>query len=113
MAEAKKARAAGSYNVQGQKVKVLYTKDKHKLWSDLFYITESQIAALKGKVDSGDELDNKDFQKLDSCYTGMKRLLEIEAVLKSDAISSMSNDDLLKISRKIIRERPKTDDSGS
>jgi predicted oxidoreductase (fatty acid repression mutant protein) len=112
MSEATK-RTAGAYNVQGQKVKVLYTKDKHKLWADLFYITESQISALKDKVDSGNELDNKDFQKLDSCYSGMKKLLEIEAVLKSDAIASMSNDDLLKISRKIIRERPKLDDSGS
>jgi hypothetical protein len=113
MTATKKNRTPGAYSVQGQKVSVLYTKDKHKLWSDLFSITESQISSLKTKVDSGGELDPKDLQKLDSCYSGMKKLLEIEAVLKSDAISSMSNDDLLKISRKIIRERPKTDDSES
>jgi hypothetical protein len=48
-------------------------------------------------------------QKLDSCYSGMKKLLEIEAQLKSDAISSMTNEDLMKIARKVLREKPKND----
>jgi hypothetical protein len=100
----KKTRSAGSYSVQGRKVKILQTQDKHKLWNDLFYITESQITSLKDKIDSGDELDNKDMSKLDSCYNGMKRLLEIETALKSDAIASMTTDDLKRIAKKAIRE---------
>jgi len=100
----KKTRASGSYSVQGRKVKILQTQDKHKLWNDLFYITESQITSLKVKIDSGAELDNKDMSKLDSCYNGMKKLLEIETALKSDAIASMTTEDLKRVAKKAIRE---------
>ena len=105
----RKKRSAGSYSVQGKKVKVVQSKDKHKLWDDLFSITESQISGLKQKIDEGGELDHREMQKLDSCYSGMKKLLEIEAQLKSDAISSMTNEDLMKIARKVLREKPKND----
>jgi len=105
----RKKRSAGSYSVQGKKVNVVQSKDKHKLWDDLFSITESQISGLKQKIDEGGELDHREMQKLDSCYSGMKKLLEIEAQLKSDAISSMTNEDLMKIARKVLREKPKND----
>ena len=100
----KKARSAGSYGLNGQKVKVLQTQDKHRLWADLFSITESQIKALKEKIEEGKDLDSKDMSKLDSCYGGMKKLLEIEAILKSDAISSLSTEELKRIAKKAIRE---------
>jgi hypothetical protein len=100
----KKARSTGSYGIGGSKVKVVQTKDKHKLWDDLFSITESQISGLKTKVQDGEELDPKDMSKLDSCYNGLKKLLEIEATLKSDAIASMSTDELKRVAKKAIRE---------
>ena len=100
----KKPRSTGSYGVGGQKVKVLQTQDKHKLWADLFSITESQIKGLKEKIEGGQELNPKDMNKLDSCYGGMKKLLEIEAILKSDAISSLSTEELKRIAKKAIRE---------
>ena len=102
-------RSAGAYSVQGKKVRVVQSKDKHKLWDDLFSITESQISGLKQKIDMGGELDHREMQKLASCYAGMMKLLEIEAQLKSDAISSMTNEDLMKIARKVLREKPKND----
>ena len=105
----RKKRSAGAYSVQGKKVNVVQSKDKHKLWDDLFSITKSQISGLKQKIDSGGELDHREMQNLDSCYSGMKKLLEIEAQLKSDAISSMTNEDLMKIARKVLREKPKND----
>jgi len=46
----RKKRSAGSYSVQGKKVNVVQSKDKHKLWDDLFSITESQISGLKQKL---------------------------------------------------------------
>tara|TARA_R110002012_G_scaffold202391_1_gene371439 strand:- start:21774 stop:22214 length:441 start_codon:yes stop_codon:yes gene_type:complete len=100
----KKARSSGSYGISGSKVTVLQTADKHKLWADLFSITESQIGSLKEKIEAGEELDPKDMSKLDSCYNGMKKLLEIESVLKSDAIASMSTDELRRMAKKAIRE---------
>lgn len=100
----KKARASGSYSIQGQKVKILQTQDKHQLWADLFYITETQITALKDKINDGDELDQKDMNKLDSCYGGMKKLLEIESILKSDVIASMTTEDLKRAAKKSLRE---------
>jgi hypothetical protein len=100
----KKSRTAGAYSVQGRKVRVLQTQDKHKLWGDLFSITESQIRSLKDKIDSGEDLDPKDMNKLDSCYNGMKKLLEIELALKSDAIASMTTDDLKRVCKKALRE---------
>lgn len=110
MAEGKKSRSMGAYSVSGSTVKVVQTGDPHCLWGDLFFITESQIAVLKGKILSGRELDSKDMQKLDSCYGGMKKLLEIEAILKSDKVAAMSDDDLVKVARKAIRERKATPD---
>ena len=100
----KKARSAGAYGVDGKKVRVVQSKDKHALWDDLFSITESQIKALKLKIEDGDDLDHKDMSKLDSCYGGMKKLLEIEVVLKSDAISSLSTEELKRLAKKAIRE---------
>jgi len=100
----KKARSTGTYGIGGQKVEIVQTQDKHKLWAELFSITESQITGLKTKVESGEELDPKDMSKLDSCYNGLKKLLEIEATLKSDAIASMSTDELKRVAKKAIRE---------
>tara|TARA_R100000656_G_scaffold9416_1_gene10264 strand:- start:6790 stop:7224 length:435 start_codon:yes stop_codon:yes gene_type:complete len=105
----KKARSAGSYGIDGKKVRVVQSKDKHALWDDLFSITESQIKALKTKVEDGEDLDTKDMSKLDSCYGGMKKLLEIEVVLKSDAISSLSTDELKRLAKKAIREAKEND----
>ena len=105
----KKARPAGSYGVSGKKVRIVQSKDKHALWDDLFSITESQIKALKVKVDDGEELDVKDMSKLDSCYGGMKKLLEIEVVLKTDAISSLSTEELKRLAKKAIREAKDND----
>ena len=100
----KKARSTGTYGISGSKVQILQTQDKHKLWADLFSITERQIGSLKEKIESGLELDSKDMSKLDSCYNGMKKLLEIETVLKSDAIASMSTEELKRMAKKAIRE---------
>ena len=105
----KKARSAGTYGISGKKVRVVQSQDKHALWEDLFSITESQIRALKVKVDDGEELDVKDMSKLDSCYGGMKKLLEIEVVLKSDAISSLSTEELKRLAKKAIREAKDND----
>ena len=88
---------------------MVQSQDKHALWEDLFSITESQIRALKVKVDDGEELDVKDMSKLDSCYGGMKKLLEIEVVLKSDAISSLSTEELKRLAKKAIREAKDND----
>tara|TARA_R110000744_G_scaffold236549_1_gene354099 strand:+ start:74 stop:547 length:474 start_codon:yes stop_codon:yes gene_type:complete len=101
---AKKARPEGSYGIAGHKVEIVQTSDKHKLWADLFTITESQIEGLKEKVADGIELDSKDMSKLDSCYGGMKKLLEIESILKSDIIASLSTDELRSMAEKAIRE---------
>jgi len=106
----KRVRSAGAYNVGGKKVKVVQSRDKHKLWDDLFHITESQITKLKEKITLEGELDNKDMQKLDSCFNGMKKLLEIEAQLKSDQIAKMTDEELIKLARKAIRERKPTND---
>ena len=100
----KKARSSGTYGVSGGKGEVLQTSDKHKLWADLFSITESQIGSLKDKVTDGLELSKDDMSKLDSCYSGRKKLLEIEAILKSDVIASMSTDELRRMAKKAIRE---------
>ena len=100
----KKARSTGSYSVSGKKVTILQTQDKHKLWADLFSITESQIRQLKEKTEIGGELDPKEMSKLDSCFNGMKKLIEIEAQLKSDAIAAMSTEELIAVAKKSIRE---------
>ena len=44
-------------------------------------------------------------QKLDSCFHGMKKLLEIEAQLRSDKITRMTDEELIKLAKKAIRER--------
>ena len=44
-------------------------------------------------------------RKLDGCFNGMKRLLEIENQLKSDFIASMTDEELVKLAKKAIRER--------
>ena len=110
MTAKKKTRATGSYSVMGQKPHIVQSRDKHKLWDDLFHITESQISLLKDKVDNNGELDNKDMQKLDSCFGGLKRLLEIESQLKYDAIAKMSNEELEKLVKKALRERKASND---
>jgi len=95
----------GSYSHDGKKVTILRTQDKHKLWADLFDITQSQIELLKQSSANGGELDPKEMSKLDSCFNGIKRLIEIEGQLKSDAIASMSTEDLFRFAKKAIRER--------
>lgn len=106
----KRTRSPGAYSVAGKKVKVVQSRDKHKLWDDLFHITESQITRLKEKIVEERDLDPKDMQKLDSCFNGMKKLLEIEAQLKSDQIAKMTDEELIKLARKVIRERKQTND---
>ena len=59
MPDAKRKRAQGSYSIHGKKPRIVQTKDKHKLWDDLFSITESQISILKERVDLNQELDDK------------------------------------------------------
>ena len=59
----------------------------------------------KEKIDDAGELEYKDMQKLDSCFHGMKKLLEIEAQLRSDKITRMTDDELIKLAKKAIRER--------
>lgn len=101
----KRKRTTGAYSIGGSKIKITQSRDKHKLWDDLFHITESQIARLKEKIDTAGELDYKDMQKLDSCFHGMKKLLEIEVQLKSDTITRMTDEELIKLAKKAIRER--------
>lgn len=114
MAESTKSkRTTGAYSVNGAKPNIIQSKDKHKLLDDLFYITERQIADLKLKVDKGQEFDHKDMQKLDSCLGGMKKLIDLEVSLKSDHIAKMTNEDLVKLARKAIRERRAPDDQAS
>ncbi len=100
----KPPRKTGSYGVNGQKVEILQTHDKHKLWADLFSITQGQIQILKEKSMDGGELDPKEMSKLDSCFNGIKRLIEIESQLKSDAIASMTTEDLVNLAKKAVRE---------
>ena len=109
----KRTRASGAYSVNGAKPNIIQSRDKHKLLDDLFYITERQIADLKLKADKGSEFDHKDMQKLDSCLGGMKKLIELEVALKSDHIAKMTNEDLVKLARKAIRERRVPDDQAS
>tara|TARA_R110000824_G_scaffold103503_12_gene245949 strand:- start:1171 stop:1530 length:360 start_codon:yes stop_codon:yes gene_type:complete len=109
----KTSRATGAYSVNGSKPNIVQSRDKHKLLDDLFYITERQIADLKSKADLGSEFDHKDMQKLDSCLGGMKKLIELESALKSDHIAKMTNEDLVKLARKAIRERKVPDDQAS
>ena len=111
MEEAKKSkRSTGAYSINGSKPNIVQSKDKHKLLDDLFSITEKQIADLKLKTERGEEFDHKDMQKLDSCLGGMKKLIDLENALKSDHIAKMTNEDLVKLARKAIRERKAIDD---
>lgn len=111
--EVKRRGPRGSYGLNGKRVKLTKLRDKHKLWDDLFDITQSQVEALKTIIESGGTLDNKDMSKLDSCYGGMKKLLEIEAQLKSDAIASMTDKELLDLANKAIREQRKAQKSAA
>ena len=108
--EIKRKRPTGAYSVGGSKVKIVQSRNKNKLWDDLFHITESQIGRLKEKIDTGDELDHKDMQKLDSCFNGMKKLLEIEVQLKSDKIAKMTDEELMRLAKKAMRERKQKND---
>tara|TARA_R110000744_G_scaffold19487_3_gene51444 strand:+ start:1001 stop:1336 length:336 start_codon:yes stop_codon:yes gene_type:complete len=109
-AQKKRTRSSGAYNVGGKKVKIVQSRDKHKLWDDLFHITESQITKLKEKVLDDEELDSKDMQKLDGCFNGMKKLLEIETQLRSDQISKLTDEELIRLAQKTIRERKQKND---
>ena len=95
----------GTYAVRGKKVKIVQSKDKHRLWSDLYEITESQISLLKEKADNNEELDSKEMSKLDSCFNGLKKLLEIETQLKSTELAQLSNQELERLVAKAVRER--------
>ena len=95
----------GTYAGRGKKVKIVQSKDKHRLWSDLYEITESQISLLKEKADNNEELDSKEMSKLDSCFNGLKKLLEIETQLKSTELAQLSNQELERLVAKAVRER--------
>ena len=76
-----------------------------QLWDDLYLITHTQIQQLKEKVLASEELDRVDSQKLDSCYVGLKKLLEIEKELRSDKVQRFTDDELFKKAKAAIRQR--------
>ena len=43
--------------------------------------------------------------KLDSCFNGLKKLLEIETQLKSTELAQLSNQELERLVAKAVRER--------
>jgi len=95
-------------SIGGKMVDVIPLRDPKELWSDLYTITQSQVQDLKDKVTGGQELDKTDFQKLDSCYRGLERLLVIEKDLKSDVLTKLTNDELSKLVKKTQREERET-----
>ena len=88
-------------------VTVYQTADNHKLLHDLYIITRSQIEDLRTKVEASTELSAKDMKQLDLCYDGLKKLIGIEKELKTDALASMTDDELRSLARKAIREAAK------
>ena len=85
-------------------VTVYQNADNHKLLHDLYMITRKQIEGLRGKVEDDEDLTAKDLKTLDLCYDGLKKLIGIEKELKTDALASMTDDELRALARKTIRE---------
>ncbi len=85
-------------------ITVYQNVDNHKLLDDLYMITRKQIEGLRGKVDNEDVLTQKDLRTLDLCYDGLKKLIGIEKELKTDALASMTDDELRGLCRKTLRE---------
>jgi hypothetical protein len=89
------------------KITVYHTTDKHRLLSDLYKITRTQITKLLEKVEEGLELSSTDLKTLDLSYDGLKKLINIEKELKSDKIGSMTDDQLEALVMKARRDRKK------
>jgi|TARA_Y100000296_G_scaffold56382_1_gene64696 hypothetical protein len=89
---------------KGHTVTIYQNADNHKLLHDLYMITRSQIEGLRVKIDNSDELTAKDMKTLDLCYDGLKKLIGIEKELKTDALASMTDDELKALARKTLRE---------
>tara|TARA_Y100000310_G_scaffold253858_1_gene260840 strand:+ start:205 stop:507 length:303 start_codon:yes stop_codon:yes gene_type:complete len=85
-------------------VTVYQNADNHKLLYDLYMITRKQIEGLRRKVEDEDDLTAKDLKTLDLCYDGLKKLISIEKELKTDALASMTDDELKALARKTLRE---------
>ena len=85
-------------------VTIYQTADSHKLLHDLYIITRYQVETLRQRVEKGDELDSKDLKALDSAYAGLSKLIAIQKDLKSDKLSSMTDDELQYLVRKTQKE---------
>ncbi len=85
-------------------ITVYQNADNHKLLHDLYMITRKQIEGLRDKVEAEADLTQKDLKTLDLCYDGLKKLIGIEKELKTDAIASMTDDELRAVVRKTLRE---------
>ena len=92
-------------------VTVYQNADNHKLLHDLYMITRKQIEGLRTKVDKDAELTAKDVKTLDTCYDGLKKLIGIEKELKTDALASMTDDELKALARKTLREAKEKKDA--
>jgi len=85
-------------------ITVYQNADNHKLLHDLYMITRKQIEGLRTKIDNEDDLSQQDLKTLDLCYDGLKKLIGIEKELKTDALGSMTDDELRALARKTLRE---------
>ena len=85
-------------------ITVYQSADNHKLLHDLYMITRKQIEGLRRKIEDDDDLTAKDLKTLDLCYEGLKKLIGIEKELKTDALASMTDDELKALARKTLRE---------
>jgi len=93
-----------TYMAKDHTVTVYQNADNHKLLHDLYMITRKQIEGLRRKVEEEDDLTQKDLKTLDLCYDGLKKLIGIEKELKTDALASMTDDELRALARKTLRE---------
>tara|TARA_R110002020_G_scaffold65599_1_gene173186 strand:- start:238 stop:528 length:291 start_codon:yes stop_codon:yes gene_type:complete len=84
-------------------VTIYQSADNHKLLHDLYVITRKQIERLKSVAEDG-ALLAQDLKALDSAYDGLKKLIGIEKELKTDALASMTDEELKALSRKALRE---------
>lgn len=85
-------------------VTVYQNADMHKLLHDLYVITRKQISDLRDRIDNDEELSTKEMRSLDACLDGVKKLIGIERELKTDALGSMTDDELRALARKTLRE---------
>jgi len=83
----------------------------HRMHDDLSTIVRSEIDKLNSVVASGRDLDIKELKRLDTCFDGLKKLLDIEKLLRTDRVSSMTDAELLRAARKALREKPKHGDN--